>query len=175
MSHTSGLVDLAYSIYLQLAYFLSTEERTAALLLSLLLGIVGVVIHELGHFGAARYFGVPATIRLFPKRAEQGAQRRFWFLGPLGVVTDDDHYFALARWQRRVIIGAGPGIDAVVGFVCFFYGLALPVTPWVAISVAFAGAMALIFRMPGNLVPIRCLENDGWLLVDPDCQDPKRR
>ncbi|MBP0633623.1 MULTISPECIES: M50 family metallopeptidase [unclassified Cupriavidus] len=175
MNHTSGLFDLTYAIYFQLAYFLPMEQTVAALLLSLPLAVVGVVVHELGHLGAARYFGVPAVIHLFPRRAEQGDRRKFWFLAPLDVVTDDDHHFALARWQRRVIIGAGPGIDAVVGLPCLLYGLALPVAPWVAVSVAFSGAVAILLRMPINLVPIRRLGNDGYHLIHPDCQDPRRR
>lgn len=175
MNQTSALFEFAYAIYLKFAYFLSTEQKYAALVLALVLGLAGVVIHELGHLVAARCFGVPATIKLFPRSTEQGSRRKFRLRGPLGVVTDDDHYFALSRWRRRVIIGAGPAVDAVVGLMSLLYGLSLPVAPWAAIGVALSGAMVLVLRMCGNLIPMRCLENDGWQLIDPDCQIPMRR
>lgn len=174
MNLAPGLFDHTYAIFFRFFHFLSPEQAMAALLLSVSLAVVNTVIHELGHLGAAKYFGVPAAIRLFPKRAEQGAQRRFWLLGPLGVVADDDHFFALARWKRRVIIGAGPGIDAVVGILCLLHGLTLPTALWVAVSVALTGSLVVFIGMPINLIPIRCLQNDGWLLFNPYRQDTKR-
>ncbi len=97
-----------------------------------------VLIHELGHFLAARYFGVGV------KRFSIGFGKRILSLGkdkygteyilsliPLGgyvemegedpsqCTGDDKEFFSKPIWQRVLIVGAGPIVNYIFGFLIF--------------------------------------------------------
>ena len=104
-----------------------------------LIGVM-IMIHELGHFGAARYFDVKVEAfsfgfgpRLFGfRRGETDYRVSLILFGGYvkmsGEQATDDHYddprslLAKPRWQRLIIFFAGPFMNAVLA-VCLLTGL----------------------------------------------------
>jgi stage IV sporulation protein FB len=66
------------------------------------LGILALLLHELGHALAFRRFGVPASIT-------------FWVLGGLTVPDDLDAAMRLSDRQMLVVVLAGPVVGLVIG------------------------------------------------------------
>ena len=66
------------------------------------LGIVALLLHELGHALAFRRYGVPASIS-------------FWVLGGVTVPTDLDAATRLSDRQMLVVVLSGPLVGLVIG------------------------------------------------------------
>ncbi len=98
-----------------------------------------VFIHELGHFTAARYFGV--TVHVFSigfgkkiySKMYKGTQWSISLIplggyvkmkgqddmNPAAVSSDKDSYNSLKPWQRIVILAAGPGANFILAFFLY--------------------------------------------------------
>lgn len=115
-----------------------------------------VIVHELGHFLAARWYGVPVEVfsvgfgpRLWSVR-RGGVEYRIGAIPFGGYVkmagagspgeTTRDGFDSKTRWQRFVILLAGPAMN-----VAFALGLAI-VGLWVGIEVRSATGQTVIYR-----------------------------
>ncbi|MBI4215676.1 MAG: RIP metalloprotease RseP [Parcubacteria group bacterium] len=116
---------------------------TTLLIFIIILGIL-VFVHELGHFSAAKAFGVKVEEFAigFPPRLfgfTRGGTKYFLNLIPLGGYvnikgesgehqTDPDSFSAKPVWQRAVIISAGVAMNIVTAFLFIFigFGVGLP-------------------------------------------------
>ena len=115
-----------------------------------------VVVHELGHFLAARWFGVPVDVfsvgfgpRLWSVR-RSGIEYRLSAIplggyvkmagtGSRGAATP--HGFdSKTRWQRFVILLAGPAMNIAFTLALAIVGL------WVGIEVPAEGGQTVIYR-----------------------------
>ncbi len=115
-----------------------------------------VIVHELGHFLAARWYGVPVEVfsvgfgpRLWSVR-RRGVEYRIGAIplggyvkmsgsGPHGEKTPDG-FDSKTRWQRFVILLAGPAMN-----IAFALGLAI-VGLWVGIEVRSVSGQTVIYR-----------------------------
>ena len=115
-----------------------------------------VIVHELGHFLAARWYGVPVEV------FSVGFGPRVWSLSRRGVEyrvsaipfggyvkmagagsrgeTTPDGFDSKTRWQRFVILLAGPAMN-----IAFALGLAI-VGLWVGIELQSASGQTVIYR-----------------------------
>lgn len=77
------------------------------------LGILALLLHELGHGLAFRRYGVPAAIS-------------FWVLGGVTVPTDLDAATRLSDRQMLVVVLAGPLVGLVIGAVTLAAAVVIP-------------------------------------------------
>lgn len=111
---------------------------------------IAFVVHELGHFIAARIFGIDVKTveigrgrKIFGRTDKRGAR---WSIGvvPFGAHVNLDAgegggFFTRPYWQRALTIAAGPLVNLALPFILFtgFYVLAgQPSTPPVVVGVA---------------------------------------
>ncbi|MRI57934.1 MAG: RIP metalloprotease RseP [Epsilonproteobacteria bacterium] len=110
------------------------------ILVSLLVLSILIFVHELGHFLAARYFGVKVerfSIGFGPVVARKECCDTEWAISavplggyvkmkgqddtdPLARSDDPDSYNALRPWQRIVILFAGPFANFLLAFLLYF-------------------------------------------------------
>ncbi|CAE6823548.1 hypothetical protein R70006_06323 [Paraburkholderia domus] len=133
-----------------------------AIAVAMLVGIGAVILHEVGHWGAAKHFGVTGRIGFFTRRGVS----RLWFLSVMGVRFEDAEYLSLSRWQRRVVAASGPLVDLAIGLLCLYAGLEVPGPEWLPAGVALLG-MIYIPCSALNIVPLP-IKNDGWLVCWPE-------
>lgn len=96
------------------------------LLIFLVLIVIAVILHEFGHFIAARHFGVVAdefNIGMGPKITGKRMNGTEWNLRilPFGgsCVLNDEKLMALSPQKRIAIFFAGPFVNFALSFFCF--------------------------------------------------------
>ncbi|SAL06110.1 Peptidase family M50 [Caballeronia terrestris] len=141
---------------------MSLTDTLKALATMTVIGVFGVFLHECGHLFTARAFGVRGRIRIFVRRGKS----KVWFLSVLGALIDDEDFHALKSWQRRLVILGGPAIDVSFSLALLFAGGKAPGAAWLSGGLAMLGAVYLPCSAM-NIVPMRALRNDGWLMVRP--------
>ena len=108
-------------------------------------GLVGLLLHELGHAVAFRRFGVASSIT-------------FWWLGGYTMPTDQEAVGRLLDRQMLVVALAGPAVGLVLGLAGLAAGIALggaarsirfPIYLWTFVNLGWG-----VF----NLLPIAALD-----------------
>lgn len=140
---------------------LPDREVYFALLMGLPLSVALLLLHEVGHWLAAKIMGVSGRIVLFPRRHNM----KLWWLAVLGVYFEDGSFGRLHQLQRSIVALAGPTVDIALGIVGLLYGMAVPGPHWVGISLAGTCGLLIAVSMTMNLVPMRYLRNDGWVAL----------
>jgi stage IV sporulation protein FB len=133
-------------IVLGLGFLGLVSHFQAVLLIEwIVLGIAGLLVHELGHALAFRHYGVPSSIS-------------FWILGGVTIPDDMEAAGRLSDRQLLLVSVAGPLAGLVVGGVSAVAMVAaasagpsirVPLVLWVFVNVAWS-----IF----NLLPITALD-----------------
>jgi Zn-dependent protease len=96
-------VTIGFSIVLGLVVLGVLSRFSGALLVEWVgLGMVALLLHELGHALAFRRYGVPASIS-------------FWALGGVTIPTDLDAATRLSDRQMLVVVLSGPVVGLVIG------------------------------------------------------------
>lgn len=100
-----------------------------------------VLVHELGHFLAARALGMkvyefsigfpvsPRVIRFFKHKETEFTLRLLPLGGFVAFSKDGDPdgssgFLAVQRWKRAIVVSAGPAFNAVFAFICIAAALA---------------------------------------------------
>jgi stage IV sporulation protein FB len=139
-------VTIGLSIVLGLVVLGVLSRFSGALMVEWVgLGIVALLLHELGHALAFRHYGVPASIS-------------FWVLGGFTVPTDLDAATRLSDRQMLVVVLSGPVVGLIIGVVTVAAGLVFrdaprsirePLFLWMFVNLGWG-----IF----NLLPIASLD-----------------
>ncbi|UCZ86265.1 site-2 protease family protein [Pseudomonas sp. L5B5] len=155
---------LGFSIKSQLQPFL-------AMFLATLLGILGLVVHEGGHFLGARWCGMPVLL-VRVAALEFQVLRRGWRLrwspqprrrrlGGYVIAASNAQRSLRGQWMAMVL--CGPLSNLLVGGVALGLGLAWQGTLG---AVLLAFAIVNLAMGVGNLIPsMRVLPSDGMLLL----------
>lgn len=93
---------------------------------------LALIIHELGHYGMARLFGVPVegfAVGFGPVIWHKKVAGTDWKLKlmPLGGANEieEEALMALPAWKRICVFAAGPGINLILAFVSMVVVFAL--------------------------------------------------
>ena len=155
------------------------------ILVALLVLSVLIFFHELGHFSAARFFGVQVDVfslgfgkRLWTKKIGKTE----WSLSaiPLGgyvkmkgqddsdptkVSNDDDSYNSKKPWQRIIILLAGPFANFLMAFILYFAiaNLGVPkLLPYVGKVTAESPALAAGLLKDDKILQINGISIKFW-------------
>jgi regulator of sigma E protease len=99
------------------------------IIVALLVLSVLIFFHELGHFAAARFFGVQVdvfSIGFGKKLYSKMIGKTEWSLSaipdtdPTAISYDDDSYNVKRPWQRIIILLAGPFANFLLAFILYF-------------------------------------------------------
>ncbi|MCE7888064.1 MAG: RIP metalloprotease [Alphaproteobacteria bacterium PRO2] len=125
-------------------------EIALKLIFLVIILFIAFILHELGHFIAARVFGIEVKTveigggrRIFERTDRKGTR---WSLGiiPFGAHVNLDAgegggFFTRPYWQRALTIAAGPLVNLALPFILFsgFYvAIGQPSTPPVVVGIA---------------------------------------
>lgn len=133
-----------------------------ALAVAMMTGSLIVVAHEIGHWLAAKIVGVDGHIGFFVRRKTSP----WWFLSLMGVRIDDADFAALSTTKKRFVVAGGPVVDIVASVLLLSFGLLIPGPAWLHCGVALLGSLYLPLSAL-NIVPMRYIRNDGWLIFRP--------
>jgi len=136
----------------------------AAFGLVFVVALLTVLVHELAHWSMGKLFGVSGQLRIFARRGKW----RFWFLAVVSMKFRDEDFPVLRPWQWRIVAASGPLVDITAGVACFAFGLHVPGPAWLSAGIALSGLFILPASLIMNIVPIRPLKNDGWLVIQPE-------
>ncbi|MGB4107374.1 MAG: site-2 protease family protein [Alphaproteobacteria bacterium] len=118
--------------------FATTGEIALKLFFLVLIFFIAFLLHELGHFFAARIFGIPVKSveigrgpKLLERTDKKGTTWRACII-PFGAhvnldtETEQGGFYARPFWQRFFTIAAGPAVNLALPFLLFavFYALA---------------------------------------------------
>ncbi len=114
------------------------------LLAFIIIIFIALLVHELGHFIAARIFGIPITSvnlgrgRTISKRTDKNGIVWCLHRWPLGAHVELSSMDTKPFWQRMVIILAGPAISLFLPFILFaalFLTIGQPSVPPIVVGV----------------------------------------
>ena len=161
---------------------------TSVLALVVVLGIM-ILVHEWGHFIVARLCGVRVEIFSFGfgprlwgrKRGDTDYRISALPLGGYVKMAGDnpseerageaDEFLSKPRWQRALIVLAGPAMNLVTTVILFagiFYSIGLPMEAFLLKPVEVAGvlknspAAAAGIQAGDRIVSINDLQNPSW-------------
>ncbi|MGP8437807.1 site-2 protease family protein [Paraburkholderia fungorum] len=128
-----------------------------------------VCLHEVGHWGAARIFGIRGNIGFFVRRGTS----KYWFLSVFGVRYHDSDFHKMTPARIRWFAAAGPLVDVPLSLLCLYGGHLFAGPSWVGIGVTLGGALYLALT-PLNWFPIRAIRNDGYIVLRPQAISDQR-
>lgn len=144
-----------------------------AMFLASMLGIMGLVVHEGGHYLGARYCGMPVLLARVAA-VELQVLRRGWRLrwspqlkrnrfGGYVIAASNPQRPLRRQWMVMVVLG--PLLNLLVGSLALGLGLYWSGLQSVAGGVALAFAAINLVMAVGNLIPVwRVSPSDGLLL-----------
>jgi membrane-associated protease RseP (regulator of RpoE activity) len=143
------------------------------LLIAAIVILLATFVHESGHYLVAKLFGVnTAKLVIFPGRRNPHKKGLIAFVkryaAAAAIDVPDEQLLALELWKRRLIFLAGCVFDVLAAWIVWVLLARIGTSGVFAQGVMLGFIGRVVVGVPLNLIPIPGVQNDGWLLMNPN-------
>ncbi len=151
-------------------YILLSSDSSFVIFVAALAMFIGGLLHEFGHWGAARLVGIRTARLTFqrPPLEDIAASRSLLQKMPvLGVDLNATEFLSVSIRRRQFVFAAGTVMDILVGLAVWGWYSGLSQGGIVSIGIMLGAAMRVCICWI-NILPLWGIRNDGWRMRHPN-------